>query len=151
MLSIYFLFSYSNLIIDSENHNDQIRFEQTRQVFERIDISTIFLGHGLGVGIPIRKLHMEDSFLEIFHKQGLIGLAFWGYLLITSFLNFEKIGKQQKKNAFPYMVSIVIIYIQSFFNPFVNNPIGMSFVLISFIIILKGRKTHENKCLYGNI
>ena len=112
---------------------DKIRLETFRQVFERITPLSFFVGHGFGNGVPIREMHMENSFLEIFHKQGIIGLAFWAYLFIIIRNKFKSIRKKDnKRTALLLYIGVIVIYLQTNFNPFLNCPIGLSFVLMSY-------------------
>lgn len=141
---------YSSMFSDRES-GTQLRVDQFKQVFERINVMSVLFGHGFGIGIPAREIHMENSYLEIFHKQGILGLMFWFYLLISSILNFNKIENSQKIKMLPFILSILTIYIQSIFNPYINNPIGMAFILISYVIIVNGKRIYEDKRLYSSI
>lgn len=65
--------------------SDNIRYAQIEQVLEMVNPVSFFLGHGYGVGVAIRPGHMEIMYLELFHKQGLLGLAFWLFILVYIF------------------------------------------------------------------
>lgn len=106
------------------------------QVKEKMSPFSVFLGHGFGNGVEERSVHMEASYLEIFHKQGLIGLSFWLLILALILWSFSKIrNKENKHIALPFVLSIILIYIQTVTNPFLNNPIGMSMVLITLSVV----------------
>ncbi len=126
---------YENFVGDNREGGDAIRIQTFHEVIERITPLSFWIGHGFGVGVPIRPVHMEMSYLEIFHKQGIIGLLFWGYLFIRSCLIFLYMPVRQQLEGLPFMLAIIMIYIQSLFNPYLNNPIGMSFVLISYVVL----------------
>jgi len=126
--------------------SDNIRILQIKQVLEKINSYSIFIGHGFGIGIPIRKEHMEISFLEIFHKQGIIGISFWILILFISVYYFLNI-KSNRNLAKPFFLSVLFIYIQSFTNPFINNPIGMSMLLISLISLKVLFREENNKTM----
>lgn len=112
--------------------SDRARYEQFNEVEARITDQTRIIGHGLGVGVPSRPIHMEISYLEIFHKQGLIGLAFWAWLLVIGLQRYLKtMGTTEAMLGKPFFLSIVAIYSQSVGNPFINNSIGMSMVFIA--------------------
>lgn len=116
--------------------SNSIRLLIIEQVMNKIDALSLFIGHGFGIGIEIRQVHMEISFLEIFHKQGFIGLAFFALLLALLIVNLKKVFRYNKENsklALAFFLSAVLIYVQSFTNPYINNPIGMSVVLISLV------------------
>jgi O-antigen ligase len=116
--------------------SDQIRITTMNQVISRMDVTTLFIGHGFGQGVPERPVHMEISFLEIFHKQGLVGVLFW-LSLITCIIYYYcqiKIGVT-RRIALPFLLGSIFLYLESVTNPFINNPIGMSFLLISLVSI----------------
>lgn len=116
---------------------DSIRIITIQQVVERVTLFSFFFGHGFGNGVPIREVHMEMSYLEIFHKQGLLGIMFWIYLFYKVSIFYRKTPKRNRDLAIPFYVGIILVYIQSFFNPFINNPIGMSFILLAFFSLRK--------------
>lgn len=122
---------------ENRAEGDELRILTMQQVFERITPFSFFFGHGFGIGVPIRMVHMENSFLEIFHKQGVLGLTFWGYLLYKIIAFYKRIPLSYKKLASVYVVGTITVYIQSLFNPFLINPIGMGFVLLSFVVCKK--------------
>lgn len=126
---------YENFVGDNRQGGDAVRIQTIYEVAERITPLSFLVGHGFGIGVPIRQVHMEMSYLEIFHKQGIIGLLFWGYLLFTSCLSFARMTLKQQQEGLPFILAIILIYIQSLFNPYLNNPIGMSFVLISYVVL----------------
>lgn len=126
-------FVYDSFITVDRSEGDAIRVHTLNEVLERVSLGSLLVGHGLGIGVPTRMVHMEMSFLEIFHKQGLLGLLFWAYLIIKAFLYFINTSKSHKHNALPFLVALSMIYVQSLFNPYLNNPIGMSFVIISYV------------------
>jgi len=114
--------------------SNNIRFLQVSQVFEMITPYSIFWGHGLGVGVGVREIHMEIAYLEIFHKQGILGLLFWfGIFFILSVKFINSIGSENFDLVLPFFLSVVFIYIESFTNPFLLSPLGMVVVLLSWI------------------
>ena len=112
---------------------DELRFETINQVKSEINVVSFFVGHGFGHGVKNRPVHMEMSYLEIFHKQGVIGLVFWGTVLLLILSYNKKVPKGNKGISDFYMISSIMIFIQSFFNPYINNPIGMGMVLVSLV------------------
>ena len=124
-------------IIGERDVSDSIRILQIKEVFDSITISSFFIGHGYGIGVPIRPNGMEITFLEIFHKQGILGLFLWiGFLfyMIFNYLNIRNLA--YKKMFKPFLVSTFFVYFQSLTNPYLNNPIGMSMVLLAFSVLL---------------
>lgn len=132
------LYLYSQSVIGDRTDSDMIRYMQIEQVWEHITPFSFFLGHGFGIGVPIRDVHMEITYLEIFHKQGLLGLLFWGYFLYLPtayFFQIKKISISKSNEVLPYYLSIIAIYVQSLTNPYLMNPIGLSICLISIVVM----------------
>lgn len=109
------------------------RLVTIEQVIESTDLTSFFIGHGFGIGVEKRPIHMEISYLEIFHKQGIIGLAFWFFLLLKILRSNFQLGNEYKSLYKPFLLGVIFVYTLTAFNPFLNNPIGMSFVLLSFV------------------
>lgn len=124
--------------IGSKGESDSVRITQIEEVYKEINSISLIIGHGFGNGTEIRPIHMEISFLEIFHKQGLIGLLFWLGVLIFISREFLKINDPNFKTiAIPYYLSFLFTFFQSFTNPFINNPIGMTIMLLNIVILIK--------------
>lgn len=116
--------------------SDGDRIIQIKQVAERFTLSTTIVGYGFGEGVPFRPEHMEISYLEIFHKQGLFGLSFWLIIFIYGSVLYRKAKKNGNDElAMPFYLSFMFVYIQSFTNPFINNPIGLSMIMISLAVL----------------
>ena len=118
--------------VGAKAESDSLRILQIIQVFDNIDLVSLFIGHGFGIGVPIRPDHMEISYLEIFHKQGLIGLFFWISILFFITMKYIKI-EQKTPYVISFFVGAIFVFMQSLTNPFINNPIGISMILISLI------------------
>ncbi|SJN48235.1 hypothetical protein FM120_20905 [Sphingobacterium faecium PCAi_F2.5] len=151
LLKIFILFFVLGAIIyllpllfdtlGNKSESDLVRVVTINQVLDQMSFFSFFFGHGFGNGVQIRPVHMEISFLEIFHKQGVLGLFFWSYLLYMVFNNYKKIETSQFKHiAMPFTLSVVFVYIQSFTNPFVNNPIGISIIIITIVVLVRLRQ-----------
>ncbi len=140
--------------LGNKSVSDNIRYVQIQQVAEMVDPISFFVGHGYGVGVPIRPGHMEIMYLELFHKQGLLGLAFWLFLLVYIFFrayNYRIYCENNDHEAFidtrPFLFGIAFVYLQSIFNPYLTNSMGMTFLFITLVIFEKLKKFHEQKNL----
>lgn len=124
-------------IIGERDSSDSMRILQIKEVFDSVTISSFFVGHGYGIGVPSRPNGMEITFLEIFHKQGILGLFLWigfFFYLIFNYLNIRNLA--YKKMFKPFFVSTFFVYFQSLTNPYLNNPIGMTMVLLTFSVLI---------------
>jgi O-antigen ligase len=126
---------YLNSVGDRAD-SDIIRVIQFDQVMDKANLFNVLIGDGFGKGIPIRPVHMEISYLEIFSKQGLLGILFW--LALFVYITYKCFNNPNYKThtaiMTPFYLSVVFVYLQSMTNPFLNNSIGMSIVLISLTV-----------------
>ena len=104
-------------------------------------------GKGFGIGVPIRPIHMELTYLEIFFKQGILGLSFWLFIFFYCIYNFKKAWKNHVdlNTILPWITGVLVIYLQSITNPLLVNSIGMSFVILAMLFLRNQTKiTQEN-------
>jgi hypothetical protein len=120
-------------LLGDRKYSDDGRLKQIMEVREKITFSSALVGHGFGIGIPTRHVHMEISYLEIFHKQGLLGLAFWCSVLSLLIKKYRGSLPSELSDAF--FLSGLFVFIQSLTNQYVNNPIGLSVVLLSIVCL----------------
>jgi hypothetical protein len=122
-------------LLGDRKYSDDGRFWQIGQVIQSVSFSSALIGHGFGAGIPSRPIHMEISYLEILHKQGLVGLVFWIGLAASIFIQYRQAIPSPSANAFFF--SVVFVFIESLTNQYINNPIGMSMLLLSWVSLNK--------------
>lgn len=134
-LGTFFILNMA-MFVGDKTESDLVRAVTAGQVIDAVTIKSALMGHGFGQGVPERPVHMETSLLEIFHKQGLIGLFFWfAFIYFIIYYYRQSCNYHNDKIALPFMLSSVFVYLQSITNPYMNNPIGMSFLLISIIVL----------------
>jgi hypothetical protein len=129
----------SNLL-GNRDYSDDGRFKQIREVVSQTNFSSVFIGHGFGNGIPSRPIHMEISYLEIFHKQGLVGIAFWAYLLLLLYQKYKLAPQSGLRDSFFF--GSLFIFFQSLTNQYINNPIGLSMILVSIVCLDQLKPKH---------
>jgi hypothetical protein len=123
---------------------DSLRLRTIRQVLDRSDLVSLAVGHGFGKGVPERPVHMEMSYLEIFHKQGAIGLLWWTSLILILVARYRRaMAVAPHQLVYPFLLSSVFVLVESFTNPFVNNPIGMSMLVMSLACLAALRTTTD--------
>ncbi|HEY0654964.1 MAG TPA: hypothetical protein VGD65_17620 [Chryseosolibacter sp.] len=118
-------------LLGNREASDSGRAEQFRQVVARVTPISFAVGHGFGHGVPSRPLHMEISYLEILHKQGVVGLGIWAYLFYLIYVRFYSCG--QSREAKGYFYGVCLLFFQSITNQFINNPIGLGFAILSLV------------------
>jgi hypothetical protein len=96
----------------------------------------LILGTGYGAEIAGRITGLEMSFLDILIEQGLIGLAIWGFLFLVIYFNYYiayKKGYKLTTLDISLMAAFMGILLLTNINPFINNPIGISFFLVLLV------------------
>lgn len=114
------------------------------------DPVTFIIGSGYGTEIGDRLYGIEMSFLDILVEQGLIGLFVWFYLFALVYVNYYIVYKREGKLEtldISLMAAFMGLLLLTNINPFINNPIGITFFLI-VLVISQNRK--EKAKLYQN-
>jgi len=115
--------------IQNRHYSMMDRFVQFDEVMQRMTPVSLFIGHGFGNGTPLKPVHMEISYLEILHKQGLVGLGIWALLFLAVWVQWRRSSNlcpPNRKFAESLLESIFLMAALSFFNPFINSPMGLA-------------------------
>lgn len=121
--------------------SDRVRILTLNQIEERQSIPRAIFGHGLGVGVPERPHGMEISYLQIYHQQGFVGLSF-GLLLFLA-ITLETVAIRRRgpaPDAVALYVAVIAVVVESSTNPTINNPIGMSVLMIALVSLRRIRE-----------
>jgi len=150
VLGFVYLSSTLEEVSFNRDSSDEVRYMQIEQVAKSITPVSFFVGHGLGEGVAIRENHLEINYLEVFHKQGILGLLFWFFLLgyiVFLYWRIKRSGNGNEVYARPFLLATIFVYIESFTNPFLTNSIGMNIVMVSLVClsILKKQELIDNK------
>ena len=95
------------------------------------------VGSGYGTQIGNRLTGIEMSFLDIWVEQGIIGVILWLLISLMVFFNFNKsyqISKKIDSNDIAIMACTIALLLLTNINPFINNPIGISFLLFALVV-----------------
>ena len=105
----------------------------------------LIVGTGYGTEIADRITGIEMSFLDILIEQGLIGLAIWVFLILIVYYNYYIAYKNGYKLS-SLDVSLLSVFmgvlLLTNINPFINNPIGMSFF---YLLVVSQKKKEFSK------
>lgn len=107
------------------------RIEDMMYIVYHMKPTTLLFGEGFGSLIN-NRLQIENTYLWALWKLGLPGLLFWLVPLVLCSIYYYRIPRRHAHpfaNAF--MFGTVLVYLQTAANPFLNNPIGLSFVLLA--------------------
>lgn len=124
---------------------DNIRIHDLQYVVQQINPRMILFGKGIGSPLGGRE-RIEMVFMEIFYKQGILGILFWFSLIATNFFLFRKIKKDRRSEVLPFFLSPIFVYLASMTNNFLTGSIGMSIIFICFVVLSRFSEkfqTHE--------
>lgn len=108
------------------------RLDDTLYIIREMDAMTILFGEGLGSLINMRT-NIENSYMWAVWKLGVFGLAFWLLPLCLSGWYFLRVpfASTRYNLAVAYFAGVMTLYGVTATNPFVNNPIGLSYLMIA--------------------
>jgi hypothetical protein len=113
-----------------EASNNQ-RIVDTMYVADKLSWRTIIVGEGFGSPINDRPM-IENTFLFVFWKLGLAGVVFWLSPIVLCTYYYLRVPRGEPyRLAGAYYFGVVLVYVQTLTNPYLNNPIGLSFVMLA--------------------
>lgn len=129
----------------SRASSSSVRVADMLSFLESFDAATLLFGDGAGTLLNGRQ-GVENSYMWAIWRFGIAGLAFWLSPIIISFYYYRKISRHSafRKLASAFFYGMVMLYIQTAINPFLNNSIGISYALLAiFSLRLLGRSQVE--------
>nr|WP_263324817.1 hypothetical protein [Neobacillus sp. Marseille-Q6967] len=160
-ISVPFLYQYmtmerfgqSTTSSNSEVNNEEIEDTSVGARVEfLLDSKDILLGNpiafifgeGYGTSIAGRLEGIEMSFLDIWVEQGAVGLSIWLFLCLLVIYNYYqayKLGVKIKTIDRSLLGAFIgVLLLLTNINPFINNPIGITFFLLMLIFSLNIKK-----------
>jgi hypothetical protein len=107
------------------------RLEDLAYIRDHISVKTFLIGEGYASLINNRYL-IENTFLWALWKLGTLGLVFWLTPLVLCIHYYLKIpDRAGNPLASAFLFGTVLVYVQTNTNPYLNNPIGLSFVILA--------------------
>jgi hypothetical protein len=146
VVAILLLGLYSQAILDLLFDPSRARSAETRSrdlsfFVATFDYRTLLLGDGTGALLNGRA-NIENSFLWAIWRFGVTGLAFMFLPLMMAARYFAQIpfDSDVRKPASAFFFGIVMLYIVTAFNPFVNNSIGLTYLLCALFALRRMRE-----------
>lgn len=127
------LFFLASASLTGKTESDYVRIETWHEVVNAMTPVSVIIGHGFGIGVPERPVHMEIAYMEIFHKQGALGLLWWIWVIALLSFRYAKARRQGHPYAEPIFLSAMFVLFESATNPFINNPIGIAVWVIAIV------------------
>ena len=126
-----YLPSFNDAILNSREMSNRQRLNDMDFMVNNATLKTVLLGEGYGSLIDDR-LNIENTFLWVLWKLGILGVVFWVTPLLLCVRYFLAIPNfHANRLACAFLFGTVLIYVQTMTNPYLNNPIGLSFVMFS--------------------
>lgn len=129
---------------------DSIRLKDIRTVWSELDLSMFIYGRGLGAIIGERS-RIEMNYLEIFYKQGIIGLAFWISIILYMFYMYINVESYWKNYSLAFFLCGVFVFAITATNTFLTGSIGMALVWIAFAALHVLTKFDADHRVDGNM
>jgi hypothetical protein len=114
---------------------DYQRLGDFKFIMERLDLSMVLFGRGLGAPIAGRD-RIESSYPEILYKQGLPGLLVWFFIALYTFRRYRSLPCETRQFGLPFLLSSIFVYVVTATNTFLTGSIGMAVVFISLASLL---------------
>jgi hypothetical protein len=124
-------------MIQNKTSSDDYRNSVVFVLLRKIMQSPIF---GSGIGANIGELsnyaRTEYMYLDLIFKMGIIGLmTYFSSLIYVVIMFFKKIQPVKRENkTLPFLIALAGVLVSSFFNPFLNNPIGLIYLMIVYFV-----------------
>lgn len=138
---------YSQFIIDLIFDPTRVTSSQTRSrdlaaFISIFDYQTLLFGEGFGKLLNGRT-SVENSYLWILWRFGFVGLSFTIIPLVASMRYYFAIPKDSNVHALAsaYFFGTIMLYILTGFNPFINNSIGIMYMLCSLFSLRRLRRS----------
>lgn len=127
--------------------SDSVRLADLNIIWTELNVTMLLIGKGIGAIIGQRE-RIEMTYLEVFYKQGLVGLILWGSVLFTIFNAFRRVqGTLRRQQAFVFLLAALFVYFATATNTFLTGSIGMCIVLISAVVLLAMNNTEQRGAL----
>jgi hypothetical protein len=110
--------------------NDQ-RAQDFFGIVDNLTPTTALIGEGFGAEVDDRQF-IENTLLWAFWKLGVIGAVFWTLPLCLCAYFYLKIpDRMHHRSAGAFFFGTILVYVETLTNPYLNNPIGLSYVLVA--------------------
>jgi hypothetical protein len=121
--------SLNEKISSSQTESNTQRQQDFREIVDHVTPQSLLIGEGYGAMVNDR-FNIENTFLWAVWKLGVTGLLFWVMPLGLCAYYYLKIpNRSGHATASAFFFGTVLVNFQTLTNPYLNNPIGLSFVI----------------------
>jgi hypothetical protein len=138
----------TNVSASHEQSSSQ-RYEDMNYMLYHVEANTLLIGEGYGSLINDRS-NIENTFLWAWWKLGAPGLLFWLFPLVLCVYYYSKLPNRRSNSVGnAYFFGTILVYVQTNTNPFLNNPIGLSYVLLAMFSLRRLSRSPPNAATIG--
>ncbi|QQA60734.1 O-antigen ligase family protein [Aeromonas caviae] len=113
--------------------SDSVRFSDFIAIIDLLSVHPFNMLSGFGSGFEINgRTQIENAYLNTWLKFGVLGLL----MLFIPLILIIKYRAHSEKNDTILVFCVLLMYVQSNFNPYVNNSIGLFFILYVLSLFL---------------
>lgn len=148
-LALMLLMMFTNVFESfSRPVSDSVRLNDIRWLMQHFEPVRIVFGYGMGAPIGDRS-RIEMTFLEIFYKQGLIGLLPWVAIYMVNLVLWLAAKRYDAQLALSLHLCTLYVFIATTTNNFLIGPLGMCIVLLSTVSLNVLRQHHWRTAATG--
>jgi hypothetical protein len=141
---LIYLPSVDSNALTSRDQSTNQRLQDMIYMVYHARATTFLVGEGYGSMIDAR-FNIENTFLWALWKLGTIGLIFWMIPISLCVYYYNKIPNSRADPlANAYLFGTVVVYVQTSTNPLLNNPIGLSFVMLAIFSLRMLSRCKQN-------
>jgi hypothetical protein len=144
---------YGHFVLDILFDPTRVTSSQTRSrdisyFIMTFDYDTLLFGDGLGSLLNGRS-SVENSYLWVIWRFGILGLIFTLVPLFMSISYYFKVPRsgENYKLASAFFFGIVMLYILTAFNPFINNSIGLMYLFCALFSLRRLSRVEDGVVL----
>jgi hypothetical protein len=134
LVVLAYLPSLDQQYLEQREMSNAIRGGDWAFFVDNASFGAMLIGEGFGAPFNERLL-FENTFLWSLWKAGIPSLLFWlsPFAMATRWFLTAVRSPEHCMLAAAWWCSVLLVYVQTSTNPFLNNPIGMSIVLMAML------------------
>jgi hypothetical protein len=138
--------SLNEKISDSQAGSISQRQQDFVEIVGQLELKSLLIGDGYGATVNDRQ-NIENSFLWAIWKLGFAGLAFWLMPLgLCAYYYLRIPDRRHHPTGNAFFFGAVLVNIQTMTNPYLNNPIGLSYMIVTiFSLRTLARDAHASR------
>ena len=114
----------------------------------RTALASMAIGHGFGARVGERT-KIELTYVEIFYKQGILGLTFWALLFAYSWWLYLRVRTPNKPLGRALLLCSLFFFISTATNTVLTGSIGLGAVFIVIACLSVLAREPERVAWYG--